>query len=113
MNGYDTAIILNHRGTVAEGPGACLMMVRDGKLVTPPVTVTKYKVEINSQPWSYFTVDADPTKHQTPATLSLTPGPHTIKFFGNEHFPADKTKTITVPENNGFRLVEKLTAPAP
>jgi branched-chain amino acid aminotransferase len=38
VNGYDTAIILNHRGTVAEGPGACLMMVRDGKLVTPPVT---------------------------------------------------------------------------
>jgi branched-chain amino acid aminotransferase len=38
VNGYDTAIILNHRGTVAEGPGACLMMVRDGQLVTPPVT---------------------------------------------------------------------------
>jgi branched-chain amino acid aminotransferase len=38
VNGYDTAIILNHRGTVAEGPGACLMMVRDAKLVTPPVT---------------------------------------------------------------------------
>jgi len=38
VNGYDTAIILNHRGTVAEGPGACVMMVRDGKLITPPVT---------------------------------------------------------------------------
>jgi branched-chain amino acid aminotransferase len=38
VNGYDTAIILNPRGTVAEGPGACLMMLRDGKLVTPPVT---------------------------------------------------------------------------
>jgi branched-chain amino acid aminotransferase len=38
VNGYDTSIILNHRGTVAEGPGACLMMVRDGKLATPPVT---------------------------------------------------------------------------
>ena len=38
VNGYDTAIILNHRGTVAEGPGACLMMLRDAKLVTPPVT---------------------------------------------------------------------------
>jgi branched-chain amino acid aminotransferase len=38
VNGYDTSIILNHRGTVAEGPGACLMMVRDSKLVTPPVT---------------------------------------------------------------------------
>ena len=38
VDGYDTAIILNQRGTVAEGPGACLMMVRDGKLITPPVT---------------------------------------------------------------------------
>ena len=38
VDGYDTAIILNQRGTVAEGTGACLMMVRDGKLVTPPVT---------------------------------------------------------------------------
>jgi branched-chain amino acid aminotransferase len=38
VNGYDTAIILNPRGTVAEGPGACVMMVRDGRLVTPPVT---------------------------------------------------------------------------
>jgi branched-chain amino acid aminotransferase len=38
VDGYDTAIILNQRGTVAEGPGACLMMVRGGKLVTPPVT---------------------------------------------------------------------------
>ncbi len=38
VDGYDTAILLNARGTVAEGPGACLMMVRDGRLVTPPVT---------------------------------------------------------------------------
>jgi branched-chain amino acid aminotransferase len=38
VNGYDTAIILNQRGTVAEGPGACVMMVREGRLVTPPVT---------------------------------------------------------------------------
>lgn len=38
MNGYDTAIILNTQGTVAEGGGSCLMMVRDGKLITPDVT---------------------------------------------------------------------------
>jgi branched-chain amino acid aminotransferase len=37
-NGYDTALILNQRGTVAEGPGACVMMARDGRLVTPPGT---------------------------------------------------------------------------
>jgi len=38
MNGYDTAILLNHIGQVAEGGGSCVMMVRDGKLITPDVT---------------------------------------------------------------------------
>ncbi len=38
INGYDTAILLNAQGKVAEGGGACLMMVRDGKLVTPTGT---------------------------------------------------------------------------
>jgi len=37
-NGYDTALLLNPSGKVAESPGACLMMVRDGKLITPTVT---------------------------------------------------------------------------
>ena len=37
-NGYDTAILLNAQGKVAEGPGACLMLVRNGKLITPDVT---------------------------------------------------------------------------
>lgn len=38
IDGYDEAILLNQRGKVAEGTGACLMMVRQGKVVTPPVT---------------------------------------------------------------------------
>jgi len=37
-NGYDTALLLNQRGTLAEAPGSCLVMVRDGRLVTPPGT---------------------------------------------------------------------------
>lgn len=35
-NGYDQAILLNHRKTVSEGPGSCLFIVRDGYLITPP-----------------------------------------------------------------------------
>ncbi|MDQ2958060.1 MAG: aminotransferase class IV [Actinomycetota bacterium] len=35
-DGYQTAILLNNRGTVAEAPGACVVMVRNGELVTPP-----------------------------------------------------------------------------
>lgn len=38
QNGYENAILLNDRGTVAEGPGACVMIVRHGTVVTPPVT---------------------------------------------------------------------------
>ena len=38
QDGYDTALLLNTGGTVAEGPGACVMFVRDGRLITPDVT---------------------------------------------------------------------------
>jgi branched-chain amino acid aminotransferase len=37
-NGYDTAIFLNKDGTVAEGPGSCLFMVKGGMLITPLLT---------------------------------------------------------------------------
>ncbi len=37
-NGYDAALLLNPNGKVAEAPGACLMFVRDGKVITPSVT---------------------------------------------------------------------------
>jgi len=38
INGYDGALLLNADGRVAEGPGACLFIVRAGTLITPPVT---------------------------------------------------------------------------
>lgn len=38
MDGYDSAIILNNVGKVAEAPGACVAMVRNGILVTPDLT---------------------------------------------------------------------------
>ena len=38
QNGYDTALILNENGKVAEGGGACVAFIRDGKFVTPGVT---------------------------------------------------------------------------
>lgn len=36
-DGYDTAFLLNHHGRVSEGPGACVMMVVNGVLITPDV----------------------------------------------------------------------------
>lgn len=37
-NGYDTCIFLNEAGKVAEGPGSCLFIVKDGVLITPVLT---------------------------------------------------------------------------
>ncbi len=36
--GADSAIILNRDGSVSEGPGGCLFILRDGQWLTPPVT---------------------------------------------------------------------------
>lgn len=38
QDGYDLPIFLGRDGKVAEGAGACLFMVRNGQLVTPPTT---------------------------------------------------------------------------
>jgi branched-chain amino acid aminotransferase len=38
--GYDGAIFLDNRGFVSEGTGACIMVVRNGKMITPPVTAS-------------------------------------------------------------------------
>lgn len=39
LNGYNgSPVMLNERGKVSEGPGACFMMIRGGSLVTPPIT---------------------------------------------------------------------------
>ena len=38
--GYDGAIFLDSRGFVSEGTGACLMTVRNGKVITPPVSAS-------------------------------------------------------------------------
>lgn len=34
-DGYDTAIFLNSRGKVSEGPGMCFFMIRNGKVIAP------------------------------------------------------------------------------
>jgi branched-chain amino acid aminotransferase len=39
-NGYDFTIFLNNKGQVSEGPGSCLFFVREGKLITPPITAS-------------------------------------------------------------------------
>ena len=38
LAGYDLPMFLNERGHVSEGSGACVAMVREGRLVTPPLS---------------------------------------------------------------------------
>ncbi len=38
VNGYDWPILLDDAGKVSEGPGACLLLVRNNTVIAPPVT---------------------------------------------------------------------------
>lgn len=38
VDGYDTALLLNRAGKIAEGPSMCFFMIRDGNPVTPSIT---------------------------------------------------------------------------
>lgn len=67
----------------------------------------KHRVTLNTSPqWSWFTVDNDATKYQTPGTIELPAGTHTIHFTGNEYFPADKSITIEVADKDVMRAVK-------
>lgn len=37
-DGYDTTLLMNAQGKLAEGPGMCFFMVRDGRAITPTIT---------------------------------------------------------------------------
>ena len=97
-DGYDTALFLNDRGKVSEGPGMSLFMLRDGIPVTPTVTSdicskvipatpscsclknawastrssAKSTVASLSQPKSYFSAVRD---GRSPRSLTLTASP--------------------------------------
>lgn len=49
-NGYDTCIFLNEAGKISEGPGSCFFMIKNGMMITPPMTdsvlesITRYTV---------------------------------------------------------------------
>ena len=63
----------------------------DAKVVAPTGTGT---VEIGAEPWGDIVVDGKP-RGRTPATLTLSAGPHTIEvIFGGEDPPRSKTFSI-------------------
>lgn len=65
------------------------------------------KVTIGATPWADFTVDDDPTPHQTPETIALPPGPHRI-HFSNARLGVTRTVTIDVPPDRDIKHVEPL-----
>ncbi len=38
VDGYDDALLLNREGKVSEAPVSCIFMVRNGTVITPPIT---------------------------------------------------------------------------
>ncbi|MDA3078237.1 branched-chain amino acid transaminase [Campylobacter sp. JMF_06 NA1] len=46
--GYDEALLLDPQGFVAEGPGECLFIVKDGALITPPNDTSLESITQNS-----------------------------------------------------------------
>jgi len=65
------------------------------------------KVTVNSTPWSYFTVDGDPSQHQTVETIELTPGAHRLRF-NNPAAGLTREVTIEVPADRDFKYVANL-----
>ena len=65
------------------------------------------KVTIQATPWAYVTVDGDPTRHETPATIQLAPGPHVL-HFDNPDLQITRDVRIEVSPNNDMQHVEHL-----
>jgi branched-chain amino acid aminotransferase len=63
--GYDEAIMLNDEGYVADGPGENIFVVKDGKIVTPPLSmsilpgITRESVILIAQDLGYVIEEAN------------------------------------------------------
>jgi hypothetical protein len=64
-------------------------------------------VKIGATPWAYFTVDDDATRHETPETVELTPGPHVL-HFDNPTLHIQRTTPIDVPADHDTGYVEHM-----
>jgi hypothetical protein len=76
----------------------------DAGAATPAAT---RQVTIGSRPWSAFYVDGESMRHETPETLSLSPGRHRIRFV-NEEAGIDREISLEVPEDRDVKHVEIL-----
>jgi hypothetical protein len=80
--------------------------------VAPPAPAATFKVWVGTRPnWSNYTIDDDPTVHQSQQFVHLTSGKHTLHFTGNEYHPGNATETIVVPENDSLKVNVELKGP--
>lgn len=99
------------RGTPSSSPTAVASPARAVETTAPSMRSAQVlrRVTINAIPWAYFTVDGDPTRHETVKTLQLAPGPHRIHFV-NPVLELERTITLDVPSDRDVSHVERLTS---
>jgi len=70
--GFDGAILLDNRGYVSESTGACIMLVKDGTVVTPPVTASILESVTRDYLLKYLPLDIEiPTEIRDLTRLDL------------------------------------------
>ncbi|MBA3542576.1 MAG: hypothetical protein H0T79_23375 [Deltaproteobacteria bacterium] len=75
---------------------------------TEPARITaRRRVTINARPWANFTIDGDPTPHQTIETVELVPGAHTI-HFSNARLDVERDVVIEVPADRDMTHITHL-----
>ena len=70
------------------------------------------RVRINLTPWAYYTVDDDATRHETPGTIDLAPGPHLLHVW-NPELHVERDIAIQVPADRDTLNYSEPLQPAP
>jgi hypothetical protein len=74
-------------------------------VIAPPLAL--HAVRVNVKPgWAYFTVDDNSTQYQTPDTIHLAVGAHTVHFT---HGTVTRATAITVPDSDALTVLEDLS----
>ena len=77
-----------------------------------PARPASCRVRINLTPWAYYTADDDPTRHETPSTVELTPGRHRLHVW-NPELHVERDITITVPADRDTMNYSEPLQPSP
>jgi hypothetical protein len=81
--------------------------IKHGPVAPPPAPAAPRAVTIGATPWASFTIDDDPTAHETPETVQLTPGRHVL-HFDNPTLRISRTTPIDVPADHDTSYVEHM-----